>query len=75
MNRSTIVFLALLALAALSAGVLSQNAATLFAGRGAMWNWGMVLISAPLFGFALLILGRILYLTTLTHRARGEVSR
>ncbi len=74
MNRLTNMFLVLLIVATLSAGVLYQDTAALLAGHGAGWSWVGIAVSIPVLGFALLVLGRILYLTA-PHPARGEVSR
>ncbi len=74
MKRGTTIFLLLLALATLSAGVLYQNSAALLAGHAMTWNWIGLFVSAPLLAFGLLVLGRILYLTA-PEKGRGEVSR
>ena len=56
-------FLAFLALATLSAGIAYPNALVLLGGRGDWLNGLVVIVSVPLFGFAMLVLGRVLYLT------------
>lgn len=74
MNRLTITFLAFLTLATLSAGVTYQNALWLINGHGSVLNALVLVISALLFGFAMLVLGRILYLIA-PKQARGEVTK
>ena len=74
MNRLTITFLAFLALATLSAGVAYQNAPSLIDARGSISSVLILVISTLLFGFAMLVLGRILYLTAPWH-AREEAAK
>jgi len=72
MQRLTIVFLALLTVATLSGGTVYHNASSLFSGHGTLLNALMLAGSALLFGCAMLVLGRIVYLTA-PKQARGEV--
>jgi hypothetical protein len=72
MKRLTIVFLAFLTVATLSGGTAYHNASSLFSGHGTLLNALMLAGSALLFGFAMLVLGRIVYLTAPKH-PRGEV--
>lgn len=63
MNRLTITFLALLAMATLSAGVAYDNARLLAVEGGGVLNALLLTISALSFTLAMLLLSRILYLT------------
>jgi len=72
MKRLTIVFLTFLTLATLSGGTAYHNASNLFSGQGTLLNALLLAGSALLFGFAMLVLGRIVYLTAPKH-PRGEV--
>ncbi len=74
MNRLTITFLAFLALATLSAGVAYQNAPSLINTRGSISSVSILVLSTLLFGFAMLVLGRILYLTA-PRQAREEAAK
>ena len=62
MNRLTLTFLSFLALATFSGGIGFRNAQALLEGGNA-WNALAFLICAAVFGFAMLVLGRIVYLT------------
>lgn len=64
MNRVTIYFLALLAVATLSAGAVYQNGLNLLRGQGDIGTGLSFLTGTVVFGFTLLVLGRIVYLTT-----------
>ncbi|HZQ10433.1 MAG TPA: hypothetical protein VFD70_27890 [Anaerolineae bacterium] len=67
-------FLAFLALATLSAGVAYPNALILLGGHGDWSNVLLLLVSVPLFGFTMLVLARILYLTAPKHN-RAEAPK
>lgn len=69
MSRLTILFLGFLALATLSAGTAYQNGLNLLRGQVDVVTGLLVFISALVFGFTLLVLGRIVYLAT--PRGRG----
>ncbi len=71
MNRLTVTFLAFLTLATLSAGVTYQNAQSLLNVHGSVVNVLVLVISTVLLGFAMLVLGRIIYLTA-PRQAREE---
>jgi len=62
-NRLTVTLLAFLALATASGGIAYQNAQSLIGGSGGIWNVLALAIGAVVFGFAMLVLGRIVYLT------------
>lgn len=64
MHRLTATWLAFLALATASGGIAYQNAQSLIGETGGIWNGLTLAISAVVFGFAMLVLGRIVYLTT-----------
>ena len=64
MNRVTIYFLGFLALATLSAGTAYQNGLNLLRGQMDVVTGLLFIGGALLFGFMLLVLGRIVYLTT-----------
>ena len=63
MNRITMTWLVFLALATASGGVAYQNLQSLIGGNSSIWNVLTLAISAVVFGFAMLVLGRIMYLT------------
>lgn len=70
-SRIMITFLGMLVLATLSGGAAYQSALNLLGGHGDWANVVWLLLSLPLFGFAMLVLRRIVYLTMPRH-ARGE---
>lgn len=63
MTRLTPTFLAFLALATFSAGITYQNAMTLIGGGGNVLNALAFAIGAAGFGFAMIVLARIIRLT------------
>ncbi len=63
MARITFLFLGLLAVATLSAGVADQNGLNLLRGQADGVSAILFLVGASAFGFALLVLGRVVYLT------------
>lgn len=63
MNRLTLTLLAFLALATGSSGIAYQNLQSLIGGIGGIGNVLLLAISAGGFGFAMLVLGRIVYLS------------
>ncbi len=72
MTRLLITFLGLLTVATLSGGVAYQNAASILNGSASIGNAFAFVLGVIVFGFALLVLGRIIYLTA-PKKARGEV--
>ncbi|MBI3915100.1 MAG: hypothetical protein HY327_13055 [Chloroflexi bacterium] len=68
MTRLLLTFLAFLTLATLSAGTAYQIAQNLFSGREDVWGAPVLAISALLFGFAILVLWRMVYLTVPRRR-------
>ncbi len=64
MSRVTIYFLGFLALATLSAGTAYQNGLNLLRGQVDVVTGLLFISGAVVFGFALLVLGRLVYLTT-----------
>lgn len=68
--RATIFFLALLAVATLSAGTAYQNGLNLLRGQVDFVTGLLFLIGAVVFGFTLLVLGRIVYLTAPRSRTK-----
>ncbi|MCC7165611.1 MAG: hypothetical protein IT331_24150 [Anaerolineae bacterium] len=63
-QRATIFFIAFLALATWSAGTAYQNGLNLLRGQGDIVTWSLFLIGAMVSGFTVLVLGRIVYVTT-----------
>ena len=63
MNRITMTWLVFLALATASGGIAYQNLQSLIGGTSSIWNMLTLAMSAVVFGFAMLVLGRIMYLT------------
>lgn len=63
-QRATILFLAFLAAATLSAGTAYQTGLNLLRGQVDVITGLLFSIGAVVFGFTLLVLGRIVYLTT-----------
>ncbi len=70
MNRVTIYFFGFLVLATLSAGTAYQNGLNLLRGQMDVVTGLLFIVGALAFGFALVVLGRIVYLTT--PRSRTE---
>lgn len=64
MNRVTIYFLSFLALATVGAGTAYQNGLNLLRGQMDVVTGLLFIVGALVFGFALVVLGRIVYLTT-----------
>lgn len=64
MNRVTIYLLGLLALATVSAGTVYQNGVNLLQGQVDVVTGLLLILGALGLGLALLVLGRIVYLTT-----------
>lgn len=63
MARVTFLFLGWLAVATLSAGAAYQNGLNLLRGQADGVSAGLFLVGASAFGFALLVLGRVVFLT------------
>lgn len=70
MSRVALFFLALLALATLGAGTAYQNGLNLLRGQGDVFSVLLLLVGAVEFGFTLLMLGRIVLLTTLRREMK-----
>ena len=70
MSRVTIYFLGFLALATLSAGTAYQFGVNLLRRQGDVVTGLLFIGGAMVFGFALLVLGRIVYLTTAKERIK-----
>lgn len=66
-SRRMLTFLGLLALATLSGMAAYQSAQNLLGGHADWTNVVWLLLSLPLFGFAMLVLGRIVYLSAPRH--------
>ena len=63
MARVTLLFLGWLAVATLSAGAAYQNGLNLLQGQADGVSAVLFLVGASAFGFALLVLGRVVFLT------------
>jgi len=63
-HRLTLTFLALIAIATLSAGIAYQTAMVFVRGGGDLPNAFGFIVSASVFGFSMLMLARIIRLTT-----------
>lgn len=70
MNRVPIYFLALLAVATLSAGAAYQNGLNLLRGQVDVVTGLLFIVGAVVFGFTLLVLGRIVYLAAPRSRTK-----
>lgn len=70
MNRIIIYFLGFLALATLSAGTAYQNGLNLLRGQMDVVTGLLFIVGACVLGFSLLVLGRIVYLTTAKDRIK-----
>ena len=63
MARVTFLFLGWLAMATLGAGMAYQNGLNLLRGQADGVSAALFLVGASVFGFALLVLGRVVFLT------------
>lgn len=70
MNRITFTFLGFLILATLGAGIAYQNGVNLLRGQADFVTGLLFLVGALVFGFMLLVLARIVYLSTLPRRTK-----
>lgn len=68
MNRTTFTLLGFLVLATLGVGTAYQNGVNLLRGQDDFVTGLLFLVGALVFGFMLLLLGRIVYLSTLPRR-------
>lgn len=69
-NRVTIFFLGFLALATLGAGTAYQNGLNLLRGQMDVVTGLLFIVGALAFAFALVVLGRIVYLTTAKEKIK-----